>query len=129
MDEIHVALWVLGVVSQFFSNYDLVAKNRIVQLLLLYINYSCAHVNVIIFPNPGIHLRKEELKLNIRPLLRLICQRFFGGFNGFVDMCVRHIPSPAANAKRKVLLWLAKMTLIGASLCKPHSCKLSLLLV
>ena len=50
----------------------------------------------------GIHLRKEELKLNIRPLLRLICQRFFGGFNGFVDMCVRHIPSPAANAKRKV---------------------------
>ena len=50
----------------------------------------------------GIHLRKEELKLNIRPLLRLICQKFFGGFNGFVDMCVQHIPSPAANANKKV---------------------------
>lgn len=30
----------------------------------------------------GIHLTKEELKLNIRPLLRLVCKKFFGEFTG-----------------------------------------------
>lgn len=30
----------------------------------------------------GVHLSKEELKLNIRPLLRLVCNRFFGEFTG-----------------------------------------------
>ena len=33
----------------------------------------------------GIHLTKEELKLNIRPLLRLVCNRFFGEFTGKVS--------------------------------------------
>lgn len=50
----------------------------------------------------GIHLTKQEQKLNIRPLLRLICRRFFGSFTGFVDMCVEHILSPVDNARRKV---------------------------
>ncbi|GFN80643.1 116 kda u5 small nuclear ribonucleoprotein component protein [Plakobranchus ocellatus] len=50
----------------------------------------------------GIHLSKEEQKLNIRPLLRLVCRRFFGDFTGFVDMCVEHVPSPVASAKKKV---------------------------
>ncbi|KAK7167517.1 hypothetical protein R3I94_001798 [Phoxinus phoxinus] len=50
----------------------------------------------------GIHLTKEELKLNIRPLLRLVCNRFFGEFTGFVDMCVQHIPSPQGGAKAKI---------------------------
>lgn len=39
----------------------------------------------------GIHLTKEELKLNIRPLLRLVCNRFFGEFTGvvlFPSVCV-----------------------------------------
>lgn len=31
----------------------------------------------------GIKLTKEESKLNIRPLLRLICSRFFGDFRYF----------------------------------------------
>ena len=30
----------------------------------------------------GVHLTKEERHLNMRPLLRLICQRFFGEFTG-----------------------------------------------
>ena len=30
----------------------------------------------------GIHLTKEERKINIRPLLRLVCARFFGDFTG-----------------------------------------------
>ncbi|CAH1788149.1 unnamed protein product [Owenia fusiformis] len=50
----------------------------------------------------GIHLNKMESKLNIRPLMRIICRRFFGDFNGFVQMCVDHIPSPLDNAKNKV---------------------------
>lgn len=38
----------------------------------------------------GIHLTKEELKLNIRPLLRLVCNRFFGEFTG--SLCYdRHV--------------------------------------
>uniref|UniRef100_A0A4W4GA35 116 kDa U5 small nuclear ribonucleoprotein component n=1 Tax=Electrophorus electricus TaxID=8005 RepID=A0A4W4GA35_ELEEL len=50
----------------------------------------------------GIHLTKEELKLNIRPLLRLVCNRFFGEFTGFVDMCVQHIASPHGGARAKI---------------------------
>jgi U5 small nuclear ribonucleoprotein component len=30
----------------------------------------------------GIKLSKEEQKMNIRPLITLICQRFFGTFTG-----------------------------------------------
>ncbi|XP_061555832.1 116 kDa U5 small nuclear ribonucleoprotein component [Phycodurus eques] len=50
----------------------------------------------------GVHLSKEELKLNIRPLLRLVCNRFFGDFTGLVDMCVHHIPSPQDGARNKI---------------------------
>lgn len=50
----------------------------------------------------GIHLNKEEQRLNIRPLLRLVCSRFLGDFTGFTDMCVKHIPSPRQNAMNKV---------------------------
>lgn len=34
----------------------------------------------------GIHLTKEELKLNIRPLLRLVCKKFFGEFTGNTEL-------------------------------------------
>ncbi|XP_071803355.1 116 kDa U5 small nuclear ribonucleoprotein component-like isoform X2 [Asterias amurensis] len=50
----------------------------------------------------GIHLTKEEMKMNIRPLLKLVCSKFFGDFTGLVDMCVKHIPSPVAVAKKKI---------------------------
>jgi len=49
-----------------------------------------------------IKLTKQEMKMNIKPLLRLICSRFLGDFNGFVDMCVNHIPSPSKNARRRI---------------------------
>lgn len=42
------------------------------------------------------------MKLNIRPLLRLVCNRFLGDFSGFVNMCVEHINSPLDNAKIKI---------------------------
>ena len=50
----------------------------------------------------GVHLNKEERRLNIRPLLRLICSRFLGDFTGFTEMCVEHIPSPLDNARHKI---------------------------
>uniref|UniRef100_T1H201 Uncharacterized protein n=1 Tax=Megaselia scalaris TaxID=36166 RepID=T1H201_MEGSC len=48
-----------------------------------------------------IRVSKEELKMNIRPLLRIVCNRFMGDFSGFVDMCVEHIKSPFDNAETK----------------------------
>jgi U5 small nuclear ribonucleoprotein component len=50
----------------------------------------------------GIRLTKEESKMNIRPLLRLIFQRFLGDFNGFIEMVAQHVPSPVDNATTKV---------------------------
>ncbi|KAH8381536.1 hypothetical protein KR093_007472 [Drosophila rubida] len=49
-----------------------------------------------------VRVSKEEMKSNIRPLLRVVCNRFMGDCSGFVDMCVEHIKSPLENAKRKV---------------------------
>ena len=43
----------------------------------------------------GIQLRKEELKMNIRPLLRLICQKFFGEMTS-ERACVR-VACPAVH--------------------------------
>lgn len=54
----------------------------------------------------GIKLTKSEMKMNIRPLLRLVASKFLGDFNCFVDMCVNHIPSPVQNARRKLgFIW------------------------
>uniref|UniRef100_A0A336MK33 CSON002857 protein n=1 Tax=Culicoides sonorensis TaxID=179676 RepID=A0A336MK33_CULSO len=50
----------------------------------------------------NIRVNKEEMKCNIRPLLRTICNRFMGDFSGFVEMCVEHIGSPLDNSKTKV---------------------------
>lgn len=50
----------------------------------------------------GVKLTKTEMKLNIRPLLRLICARFFGEFTGFTDMLAEHMPSPVCNARNKI---------------------------
>lgn len=50
----------------------------------------------------NIRITKEEMKSNIRPLLRLICNRFLGDFTGFVDMCVEHTMSPSENSKTKI---------------------------
>lgn len=50
----------------------------------------------------SIRVSKQEMKMNIRPLLRLICSRFLNDFSGLVEMCVNHIPSPIDNARAKV---------------------------
>ena len=49
----------------------------------------------------GIRLTSDEQRLNIRPLLRLVCSRYFGTFSSFVDMVVKHVPSPVMAARNK----------------------------
>ncbi|WKX98450.1 hypothetical protein Q1695_013828 [Nippostrongylus brasiliensis] len=55
----------------------------------------------------NIKLTREEQKMNVRPLIALICKRFFGDFKAFVDLVVKNIKSPIDNAKNKVEhIWL-----------------------
>lgn len=50
----------------------------------------------------GVTLKKSELHLDPRPLLKLVLARFFREATGFVDSVVRHVPSPIAGAAHKV---------------------------
>ncbi|KAJ3415072.1 U5 small nuclear ribonucleoprotein component [Chytridiales sp. JEL 0842] len=50
----------------------------------------------------GIKLKPSLLSLDVKPLLTLVCDAFFGTVAGFVDMVVHHLPSPLANASKKV---------------------------
>ena len=50
----------------------------------------------------GIKLKRSELHLDVKPLLKLVMTQFLGRATGFVDMLVQHVPSPAANAAAKV---------------------------
>ncbi|GMS89256.1 hypothetical protein PENTCL1PPCAC_11431 [Pristionchus entomophagus] len=50
----------------------------------------------------GIKLTKEEQRMNVRPLIALICKRYFGDFSAFVDMVTQHMESPQENARKKV---------------------------
>lgn len=54
----------------------------------------------------GIFLKRKDLTMDVKPLLALVCSRFFGGSEGFVSMCVDIIPSPADNAISKVIYFL-----------------------
>ena len=62
-------------------------------LPLTFLSHSFLSLSSLTSPSPtfslppsppccaGISLSKSELQLNIRPLLRLVCQKFFGDFN------------------------------------------------
>ncbi|KAJ1923594.1 hypothetical protein IWQ60_005784 [Tieghemiomyces parasiticus] len=50
----------------------------------------------------GIYLKPKQLMLDPKDLLQLVLRQFFGAPTGFVDMCVEHVPSPAAGAAAKV---------------------------
>lgn len=52
----------------------------------------------------GVYLKKSEYSLDIRPLIKLVLPLFFGNCNGWVDIVVKNIPSPAAAAKTKVCI-------------------------
>ncbi|KAK2004709.1 elongation factor Tu GTP binding domain-containing protein [Colletotrichum falcatum] len=48
----------------------------------------------------GIALKPSQYKADAKVLLKLVCEQFFGPSTGFVDMIVRHIPSPDESADR-----------------------------
>lgn len=48
----------------------------------------------------GITLKPSQYKADARVLLKLVCEQFFGPSTGFVDMLVRHVPSPVEGAER-----------------------------
>ncbi|KAI9101026.1 P-loop containing nucleoside triphosphate hydrolase protein [Phlyctochytrium arcticum] len=50
----------------------------------------------------GIYLKPAQLSMDVKPLLRLVCEQFFGTVSGFVDMVVHKLPSPLDNAQKKV---------------------------
>lgn len=50
----------------------------------------------------NITLKPSQYKTDAKVLLRLVCEQFFGPAEGFVDMIVTHIPSPAEGASKKL---------------------------
>ena len=52
----------------------------------------------------GISLKPAMFKMDVRPLLKVVTEQFFGHAAGLVDMIVDHIPSPLRGTASKVLL-------------------------
>ena len=50
----------------------------------------------------NIQLKPSQYKENAKELLKRVCQQFFGGAQGFVDMVVDHVPSPIDGAQRQM---------------------------
>ena len=50
----------------------------------------------------GISLKPSQLRSNAKDLLSLVCEQFFGPATGFVDMLVKHVPSPIQGAQQKL---------------------------
>lgn len=74
----------------------------------------------------GVSLSKEELKLDVRPLLKLSLIKFFGPHTGLVDALAAHVLSPVHAAQRKTeATWSSEgdmTSFIGSSLsrCDPN---------
>ncbi|GJC85030.1 pre-mRNA-splicing factor CWF10 [Colletotrichum liriopes] len=54
----------------------------------------------VVLGSLGITLKPSQYKADAKVLLKLVCEQFFGPSTGFVDMIVRHIPSPNESAER-----------------------------
>ena len=50
----------------------------------------------------GVKLKPKEKKANTKPLLKLTCQKIFGGTAGLIDMLVANVPTPEEGAAMKV---------------------------
>ncbi|KHN94520.1 Ribosomal protein S5 domain 2-type fold, subgroup [Metarhizium album ARSEF 1941] len=48
----------------------------------------------------NIHLKPAQYRADAKDILKAVCQQFFGPSTAFVDMIVRHVPSPIAGAQR-----------------------------
>ncbi|KEZ42355.1 hypothetical protein SAPIO_CDS5528 [Scedosporium apiospermum] len=47
----------------------------------------------------GIFLKPSQYKSDAKVLLKLACEQFFGASHGFVDMILKHVPSPVESAE------------------------------
>ena len=50
----------------------------------------------------GIQLKPSQYKTDAKDLLKMVCEQFFGGPEGLVDMIVEHVPSPLEGAQEKL---------------------------
>ncbi len=50
----------------------------------------------------GIQLKPIMYKMDVRPLLKVVLDQFFGPAVGLVDLITEHIPSPAEATRSKV---------------------------
>ena len=50
----------------------------------------------------GIKLKPIMYKMDVRPLLKVVLDQFFGASTGLVDMITEHVPSPARGNDNKV---------------------------
>lgn len=55
----------------------------------------------------GITLKPVMYKMDVRPLLKVVLDQFFGPSTGLVDVIAEHIPSPVEGAAAKVCFVLA----------------------
>ena len=51
----------------------------------------------------GISLKPSQYRTDAKDLLKMVCGRFFGGAESFVDMVVEHVPSPLEGAQKKLV--------------------------
>lgn len=68
--------------------------------------------------NLGIHLKKEQLQMDAKPLLKLVFHQFLGSIHGIVDMVVQQIPaagSPEATNKKINQFYLGDLDSIEAN--------------
>ena len=67
-----------------------------------------------------VSLKASQLKTDAKVLLNLVCEQFFGPASGFVDMVVRHIPSPLEAAERMLQKYYTGPldTKVGTSMLK-----------
>lgn len=52
--------------------------------------------------NLNIHLKPSVFKIDVRPLLKVVLNQFFGPSNGLIDIITEGIPSPKEGALRKL---------------------------
>ncbi|KAI1813417.1 P-loop containing nucleoside triphosphate hydrolase protein [Poronia punctata] len=50
----------------------------------------------------GIQLKPSQYRMDAKVLLKLVCEQFFGPSTGFVDMIVKHVPSPVEAVEKKL---------------------------
>ena len=68
----------------------------------------------------GVSITKEQLKLDVRPLLKLCLIKFFGNQTGLIDCVTDHVLSPVHAARRKIEnTWTGDFTsLVGNALTR-----------